>query len=103
VPDQGVLGADWVGSLDRAPADLNISSVQPVHFSITNSFKDQRSEQPRFLCPGSPVTFTEYERVSRTQTSLTIHDFHLPGITVSNGETHVFSTTTTTTAIPEQK
>jgi hypothetical protein len=101
-PDQGVQGAAWVGSLDRAPADLDISSVQQVHFTLSNSIYE-RSNVPRHLCPGSPVTFTEYERVSRTQTSVTIHDFHLPGVKVSDGQTHVFTTTTTTTEAPKQK
>lgn len=104
-PEPGVQGAAWIGSLDRAPADLNISSVHQVVFFLTNNFRDQHSEYQRYLCPGSPVTFTQYQRTGRNQTCITIHDFKLPGIPDGNGALHFFRTpeTTTTTVTPAQK
>ncbi len=95
--DPGVQGAGWAGSLDRAPADPNISPVQQVNFNLSNGSRSGRNGESRYLCPDSPVTFTQYERTGRTQASITIHDFYLPAVTTSNGETHVIINPTTTT------
>ena len=82
----GVQGAGWIGTLDRAPADPNISPVQQVNFNLTNGYKSGGGGGSRYLCPGSPVIFTQYERIGRTQAGVTIHDFHLPILT-----THEYS------------
>lgn len=95
--DPGVQGAGWVGSLDRALADTNISPVQQVNFNLTNGYKSGGRGDPRYLCPGAPVTFTQYERTGRTQAGVTIHDFHLPGVTFSNVGTDVITTAPITT------
>ena len=34
--------------------------------------------ESRHLCPGTPVTFTQYNFVGRTQYDFTIPDFRLP-------------------------
>lgn len=82
-PDPGVLGAAWVGSLDREPAQLGISSVveAPVNFSNSQIVESERNG-PRFLCPGTPILFTQYSTVRRVQTSVDIQNFFLPQITV---------------------
>jgi len=95
--DPGVQGAGWVGSLDRALADTNISPVQQVNFNLTNGYKSGGRGYSRYLCPGAPVTFTQYERTGRTQAGVTIHDFHLPGVTFSNVGTDVITTAPITT------
>jgi hypothetical protein len=101
--DPGVQGAAWAGSLDRAPADPNISPVQQVNFGLSNGYQNGRNGGSRYLCPGAPVTFTQYERVGQTQAGITIHDFHLPNVTTSNGETHVLTTPTTTTVTGQKQ
>jgi len=93
-PGPGVQGAAWAGSLDRAPADTNISPVQQVNFNLTNGYKSGGRGYSRYLCPGAPVTFTQYERVGRTQAGVTIHDFHLPNVTIGNNLITAAPTTT---------
>jgi hypothetical protein len=61
-----------------------------VNFDLSNGHQNANRGDSRYLCPGSPVTFTQYERVGRTQAGITIHDFRLPVVTNSNGETRVF-------------
>jgi hypothetical protein len=102
-PDPGVQGAGWAGSLDRAPADPNFSPVQQVKFDLSNGYKNERNGQSRYLCPGSPVSFTQFERVSRTQAGITISDFHLPDVTFSNGEVHVVYSNKTTTVTGQKQ
>jgi len=101
-PGPGVQGAGWAGSLDRALADVNISPVQQVNFSLTNGGTVGRDAHSRYLCPGSPVIFTQYERVGRTQAGITIQDYRLPSVTITNGETHVVTTTTSTTGTSQK-
>jgi hypothetical protein len=91
--DPGVQGAGWAGSLDRAIADPNISPVQQVNFNLTNGFKSGGHGGSRFLCPGSRVIFTQYERAGRTEAGVTIHDFHLPILT-----THEYSGSVTSSS-----
>jgi hypothetical protein len=50
----GVQGAGWIGTLDRAPADPNISPVQQVNFNLTNGYKSGGGGGSRYLCPGAP-------------------------------------------------
>jgi hypothetical protein len=82
-PDSGILGTAWAGSLDREPAQLSISPVVDLPVNLSNSqIQNTPGGGPRFLCPGTPITFTQYSRVARMQTSVDIQDFHLPKITV---------------------
>jgi ABC-type transport system involved in multi-copper enzyme maturation permease subunit len=86
-PSSGVLGAVWVGLLDNDPAEFGITSVwqTPLNFSnIWESYQKGSGPQPRQMCPGSPVTFTQYSLSGRTQTDLTIQDFHLPGLAIGD-------------------
>jgi hypothetical protein len=82
-PDSGALGTAWVGSLDREPAQIGISSVKDVPINLSNSQLAQgKGGQLRYLCIGTPVTFTSYTRVNRTQISIDVKDFYLPKISV---------------------
>ena len=79
-PDPGVQGAGWAGSLDRAPAQFGISSVRQTNFQLSNGYPNYPSGNPRYLCPGSPVTFTQYDVFRRTQVALTIQGFQLAAV-----------------------
>jgi hypothetical protein len=83
-PDPGVQGAGWAGSLDRAPAELGITSVWQTAFRLSNGYKDERNGTPRYVCPGSPVTFTQYDLFRRTQVALTIQGFQLAAVKQSS-------------------
>jgi len=84
-PDPGVQGDGWAGSLDRAPAQFGITSVWQAAFRLSNEYKDERNGTPRYLCPGSPVTFTQYGLFRRTQVSLTIQGFQLAAVREGSG------------------
>ncbi len=81
-PNTGVQGAAWAGDLDNAPAQFGITSVWTVLVSLSNSLQytgeRNRPEKPRYLCPGTPVTFTRYSLVKRLQTETIIPDFQMP-------------------------
>jgi hypothetical protein len=73
----GQTGADifvaaepWGGSLDPAPATINVLSTR-FHAAIADETKYTKGET---LCLGTPITFTQYKPVRRTQTSLTIQE-----------------------------
>jgi hypothetical protein len=78
--DTGVQGAGWSGSLNQEIVPFGILPVLEFGIYPSNIFQDERSEHPRFLCPGSPVIFTQYKLVRRAQTSIPIQDFHLPAL-----------------------
>ena len=84
-PEGGKLGTAWVGALEREPAQLGISPVVESDFNLSNSqHNNERGEnEPRYLCPGTPVTFTEYARVGRIQTSVDLPSFSLPKYSVT--------------------
>ncbi len=81
-PNNGVQGAAWAGDFDNAPAQFSIASVWSVLVSLSNSFQytgeRYRPEKPRYLCPGTPVTFTRYSVVRRLQTEVVIPNFQMP-------------------------
>jgi hypothetical protein len=86
-PFTGVLGAAWAGSLDSDPAEFGITSVwqTPLFFSnSTDGYHQGSMPRPRQMCPGSPVTFTQYSLSGRTQTDLTLQDFRLPGLAIGD-------------------
>jgi hypothetical protein len=84
-PEGGRLGAAWVGALEREPAQLGISPVVEADINLSNGqHNTERGEnEPRYLCPGTPVTFTEYARVGRMQTSVDLPSFSLPKYSVT--------------------
>jgi hypothetical protein len=80
-PQAGVAGGAWVGNLDNFPVEFGISPISIPQMEISNSIKvegeGEKTEQ-RYLCPGTPVTFTQYDFVKRMQYDLTITGFRLP-------------------------
>ena len=82
----GVLGAAWAGSLDEDLADFGITSVWETPLNFSNRFGDYRQGMLHMhqICPGSPVTFTRYITTRRTQTDLTLQNFHLPELSIGN-------------------
>jgi len=90
-PDAGVGGHAWVGSLDRAPSELNIAPVTELHLDISNAiaYEEKGKQRSRSLCPGTPIVFTQFNRVGRMQTSLDIQGFYLPKVIEANGRISV--------------
>ena len=75
----GVAGDTWVGTLQNSPADFGITSVSspPIGLSKGTRVEGNKPES-RHLCPGTPVTFTQYNFVRRLQYDVTLPDFHFP-------------------------
>jgi hypothetical protein len=88
-PNTGVQGAAWAGDFDNAPAQFGITSVWTVLVSLSNSFQytgeRYRPDKPRYLCPGTPVTFTRYGLVKRLQTEVVLLNFQMPAKTSPEG------------------
>ena len=84
-PDGGMLGTAWVGALDREPAQLGISPVVDPNISLSNRQhnNEHNENELRYLCPGTPITFTQYARVGRMQTSVDLQPFSLPKYSVA--------------------
>jgi hypothetical protein len=76
----GVQGDAWSGSLENSPADFAIAPIWTPAIVLSNATKGEGNKsEPRYLCPGTPVTFTQYNFVGRTQYDFTIPDFRFPG------------------------
>jgi hypothetical protein len=72
-------------------------STSALNDVLSNATKMEGNKtESRYLCPGTPVTFTEYNLVGRTQYDFTIPDFRFPSYqpntALSNG-TMVFDIT----------
>ena len=76
--ETGVQGDAWIGSLERSPADFAIVPIWSPSIALSNGAKMEGKPESRYLCPGTPVTFTEYNQVGRTQYDFTIQDFRFP-------------------------
>jgi hypothetical protein len=77
--DTGVEGDAWNGTLDNSPADFGITSVWSAPLGLSNPTKVEGNKvEPRHLCPGTPVTFTQYNFVRRLQYNFAIPDFRFP-------------------------
>jgi hypothetical protein len=65
--------AAWVGNLKTEPAESSFSAVTmfPIGFSI-------RMGSDNHLCPGTPITYSEYRTVRLMQTELTAQNFRFP-------------------------
>jgi hypothetical protein len=85
-PAKGVQGAGWAGTLENDPARFGITSVWRTPLSLSNNGIENRFVTPenRHLCPGTPITFTRYSLVGRTQADLTIANFNLPSYSPDN-------------------
>jgi hypothetical protein len=84
-PNTGVEGGAWAGNLDNDLAEFGISSVWMTPVALSNGWGtfDDQSHRPgvRYLCPGTPLIFTQYNLVRHSQADLTIANFHLPPLT----------------------
>jgi hypothetical protein len=73
-------GENWTGSLTTGPAQLAIDPIWPgANFSTGQSYTSNGVASP-LPCPAIGVTFTQYRLERRTQASLTIEGYQLPGL-----------------------
>jgi hypothetical protein len=84
--ETGVQGDAWIGSLDSSPADFAIAPVWSPSIALSNGAKMEGKPESRYLCPGTPVTFTQYNPVGRTQYDFTIPDFRFPSYQPVSGD-----------------
>jgi len=85
--DPEILGTAWVGSLDHEPAQIGISPVVEANVMLSNSeILNTPGGKPRYLCPGTPITFTRYNAIGSTQVSLDIQGFTLPELKVEGNQ-----------------
>jgi hypothetical protein len=78
-PNTGVEGDTWVGTLENSPAEFGITSVSSPPIGLSNATKvEGNKSEPRHLCPGTPVTFTQYNFARRLQYDFAIPDFRFP-------------------------
>jgi hypothetical protein len=80
--DHRALADSWAGDLNPDPAEFGITSVWTpylyfINASFHNGMPDVGSKHWR-LCPGSPLTVTQYRLVDRTQMNLTLQNIILP-------------------------
>lgn len=82
----GIEGSGWTGSLDPDPAEFSIPAVSTSPLPLSNNWnaEEGRPTKPRHLCPGTPLTFTEYSVAQRTQSDFTIPSFRLPALNTPN-------------------
>jgi hypothetical protein len=77
--NMGVQGGAWVGSVENSPATFGIAPIRSQSIALSNGTKVEGNKfESRHLCLGTPVTFTQYNLVGRTQYDFTIPDFRLP-------------------------
>ncbi|HVC46961.1 MAG TPA: hypothetical protein VND90_06915 [Terracidiphilus sp.] len=86
----GVTGDAWVGELFPEPGAAGLNPVIDVPVRLSNPPVPPKSltagqtavfiagAPPRYLCAGTPLTFTAYRPTGRTQYSATLTDIRLP-------------------------
>lgn len=79
----GVAGSAWAGSDVSDPAEFGISPVQQGSLPFSNSVDrgyvyTPGMNHPRYLCAGTPLTFTRYAVVGRSREDVTLKNFQLP-------------------------
>lgn len=75
-----VQGEGWAGSLEPG-SGLGLNPVEQVGFDLSNAYKminGVQTPRPRFLCPGTPITFTPYRVVRRAEYDATFANFVMP-------------------------
>ena len=77
--DAWVRGEGWAGSLG-AGNEFGLNPVVQVGFFLSNNYKKDGDKigGPRFLCPGTPITFTPYRVVRRAEYDATFVNFIMP-------------------------
>jgi len=80
-PGTGVVGGT-IGELSTEPADFGITSVWSGSVWLNDSTDVERGGtilHPRpLLCPGTPVHFTHYTLINRSEVDVTLPQFQLP-------------------------
>jgi len=82
-PDQGVLGSGWQGSVDRGPGEFGISPVKDLPLQLSNNMNNNKN---RYLCPGTPITFTQYSVVRRLQVAIDIKTYTMPQVSINGNQ-----------------
>jgi hypothetical protein len=82
-PGTLIPGHAWVGVLTSEPATLGLNAVEEVGFDsgLTNRERQipgSSGTEPRYLCPGSPITFTSYAVDRRTEYDVTFSNYQMP-------------------------
>ena len=81
-PDSAPVSGDgWAGEASPALAEFGLSPVFGINLSLSNGTRlDSRggNQGTRYLCPGTPVTFTRYALVGRSEYDVTFADYHAP-------------------------
>jgi hypothetical protein len=77
-----IEGEAWAGELSSSPAGFALNSIEGVNFPLSNSDRTENvgntsRSHPRYLCPGSPVTFTPYRIVRRLEYDATFTDYRM--------------------------
>ncbi len=77
--DPLVPTSGWIGSLDNAPADFGITSVWTSSLYFPGQgFAVGNQPDRTYLCPGTPISFTEYTLVDKSRIDLLIPAVQLP-------------------------
>jgi hypothetical protein len=77
-----IEGEAWAGDLSTSPAGFGLNSIEQVNFPLSNSDRAESvgntyRSHPRYLCPGSPVTFTPYRVVRRFEYDATFTGYRM--------------------------
>lgn len=74
-----VPASGWVGALGNLPAEFGITSVwtSSLYFPGQGLFIASRADRT-YLCPGTPINFTEYTLIDRFQLDLSFPAMQLP-------------------------
>jgi hypothetical protein len=80
--NSGPEGLAIQGTLDPHPSGITLTPIEQQILDLNNSADYQNGvARQRSLCPGTPITFTEYKLLSRAQGSLTVQGLRLPTVT----------------------
>jgi hypothetical protein len=82
-----MLGTAWAGEIDPAPAEFGITPVWDTPVNLSNpwqTYHQDESPQRRVLCPGSPISFTQFRETARRQTDVVMRDFRLPDLSAGD-------------------
>lgn len=87
-PEGELKGSGWFRGARNLTAELMVDPVLELGLPISNeqmrivsgygAMRVGRGEINRQLCPGTPITFTQYRAVRRFQAELTIQNFRFP-------------------------
>lgn len=81
---KGLAATAWAGRLDPGPAEFGITSVWSVPVNLSNPWIEKRNPGPRSLCPGTSISFAEYQGVAHMQTTFEIRNFRLPELSLGD-------------------